>query len=101
MFMLIQGGDIYSSLVARRPVEIEVPGSNPAVVFREGRKTRGAVCIRMHLRSCADLKEPGWPSESLGVQKQTDGAGMHKRPENGMWLPTGGQMENGRIRISS
>ena len=22
----------------------------------------------MHLRSCADLKEPGWPSESLGVR---------------------------------
>ena len=44
-----------------------------------------------------DVKEPGWPSESLGVQKQTDGAGMHKRPENEMWLPMGGQIENGRI----
>ena len=48
----------YSSVGARRPVEIEVPGSNPAVVFRELRKTRGVVCIRMQLRSCADLKEP-------------------------------------------
>ena len=66
-----------------------------------GTFNRGAVCVRMHLRSCADLKEPGWPSESPGVRKQTDRAGMHKHPENGMWLPTGGQIENGHIRISS
>ena len=32
-------------------------------------------------------------SKSLGVQKQTDGTGMHKRPENEMWLPMGGQLE--------
>ena len=32
----------------------------------------GAVCVRMHLRSCMDVKEPGWPSESLGVQKHKD-----------------------------
>ena len=53
----------------------------------DGTLNRGLVCVRMHLRTCADLKEPGWPSESLGVQKQTDRAGMHKRPEDGMWLP--------------
>ena len=40
-----------------------------------------------------DVKEPGCPSKSLGVQKQKDGAGMHKRPENGMWLTTGRQLE--------
>ena len=66
-----------------------------------GALNRGAVCVRMHLRSCTDVKEPGWPSESLGVQKQTDRAGMHKRPEDGMWLPTGGQIGNGHIRVSS
>ena len=27
--------------------------------------------------------------------------GMHKRPEDGMWLPKGGQIGNGHIRISS
>ena len=27
------------------------------------------------------------------VQKHTDGAGMHKRPENRMWLPMGRQLE--------
>ena len=37
-----------------------------------GTLNRGAVCVRMHLRTCADLKEPGWPSESLGVRKQAD-----------------------------
>ena len=26
---------------------------------------------------------------------------MHKRPEDGMWLPTGGKIENGHIRIPS
>ena len=26
--------------------------------------------------------------------------GMHKRPEDGMWLPTGGQIGNGHIRVS-
>ena len=30
------------------------------------------------------------------VQKQTDGAGMHKRPEDRMWLPKGGQIGNSR-----
>ena len=38
----------------------------------DGTLNRGPVCVRMHLRSCADPKEPGWPSESLGVQKQAD-----------------------------
>ena len=33
---------------------------------------RGAVCVRMHWRSCTDVKEPGWPGESLGVRKQAD-----------------------------
>jgi len=37
-----------------------------------GTLNRGAVCIRTHLRSCADLKEPGWPSEGAGVQRHTD-----------------------------
>ena len=37
-----------------------------------GTLNRGAVCVRMHLRSCTDVKEPGWPSESLVVQKHTD-----------------------------
>ena len=37
-----------------------------------GTLNRGAVCVCMHLRPCADLKEPGWPSESLGVRKQAD-----------------------------
>ena len=54
---------------------------------------RGAVYVHIHLSSCTDVKGPGWQSESLGVQKQTDGAGMHKRPENGIWLPTGRQLE--------
>ena len=35
---------------------------------------RGPVCLHMHLRSCTDLKEPGWPSKSLGVRKHTDTA---------------------------
>ena len=38
----------------------------------QGTLNRGAVCVRMYLRSCADLKEPGWPSESVGVRKQED-----------------------------
>ena len=40
------------------------------VVLRlsDGTLNRGPVCVRMHLRICADLKEPGWPSKSLGVQ---------------------------------
>ena len=67
----------------------------------QGALNRGAVCVRMHLRSCTDVKEPGWPSKSLGFQKQTDIAGMHKRPEDGMWLPTSGQIGNGHILISS
>ena len=67
----------------------------------QGMLNRGAVCVRMNVRSCTYLKEPGRPSESLGVQTQTDCAGMHKRPEDGMWLPTGGQIVNGHKRISS
>ena len=30
-----------------------------------GTFNRGAVCIHMHLRTCVDIKEPGWPSEPL------------------------------------
>ena len=46
-----------------------------------GTLNRGAVCVRMHLSACMNLKELGRPSQSLGVQKQTDGAGIQKRPE--------------------
>ena len=45
-----------------------------------GALNRGAVCVRMHSRLCTDVKEPGWPSENLGVQKQTDHACMQKTP---------------------
>jgi len=38
-----------------------------------------------------DIKEPGRPCESLEVQKQTDCAGMHKSPKDGMWFSKGGQ----------
>ena len=51
--------------------------------------------------SCTDVKEPGWPSESLGVRTQTDHASKHKHPEDRMWLPKGGQIGNGHIRNSS
>ena len=77
-----------SSVVERSPPNQKVPGLSPArgimlvgygctthvVVPRrsDGTLNRGLVCVRMHLRSCADPKEPGWPSESLGVQKQAD-----------------------------
>ena len=48
------------------------------VVLRlpQGMLNRGAICVRMHLSSCTDVKEPWWPSEILEVQKQTDGAGI-------------------------
>ena len=62
--------------------------------FCEERLTRGVVCVRMHLRSCMDIEEPGWPNESLWVQKQTNVGGMHKRPEDRMWLHTDRQIEN-------
>ena len=69
----------------------------------QGTLNRGAVCVRlrqnieisdvcMHISLSTDVKEPGWPSESLGAKKQTDGTSIHKRPENGKWLPTGGQL---------
>ena len=107
---------VVAEWIARRTHNPRVVGSTPVQVagcilgkgtwalfprLPRGALNRGAVCVRMHLRSCTDVKEPGWPSESLGVQKQTDRAGMHKRPKDGMWLPTGGQIGNGHIRVSS
>ena len=38
----------------------------------DGTLNRGPLWVHMHLRTCVDQKEPGWPSESLGVQKHTD-----------------------------
>ena len=38
----------------------------------DGTLNRGLVCVRMHLWLCVDQKEPGWPSESLEVEKHTD-----------------------------
>ena len=64
-----------SSVVERSPPNQKVPGSSPArgivligygctihvVVPRrsDGTLNRGLVCVRMHLRSCVDQKEPG------------------------------------------
>ena len=53
----------------------------------------------MHSRSCTDVKGSGRTKESLEVQKQTDGADMHKRIENGIWLPTGRQIGTGHVCI--
>ena len=50
-----------------------------------GKLNRGAVCVRMHLRSCTDVKEPGWPSESLGVQKQAYNTHWHTVLQNRSW----------------
>ena len=47
------------------------------------------------------LRRTWMTSESIGVQKHTDGASMQKSPENGMWLPMGGQIENCHVRIPS
>ena len=40
---------------------------------------QGCRLCKHAFRSCAGVKEPGWPSKSLGVQKQTDGNSMLKR----------------------
>ena len=37
---------------------------------------KDTICVRMHQRSCAVKTKPGWPSESVGLQKQ--GSDMHK-----------------------
>ena len=54
-------------------------------------------CIYDHARTLKNLDDQARKSRG----PETDGAGMHKRPENGMWLAKGGQIENGHIRISS
>ena len=47
----------------------------------------------MHAYKFIDGRKRTWMTmESLGAKKQTDGTSIHKRPENGKWLPTGGQL---------
>ena len=88
-------------MVERSPPNQKVQGLSPArsivlvrygctihvVVPRrsDGTLNQGLVCVRMHLRSCADLKEPGWPSESLGVRKQADNTDRHTVLRSRSW----------------
>ena len=59
----------------------------------QGSLNRGAICVCMHLRSSADEKEPGCQAKAIEII----GAGMHKRPEDGMWLLAGWQTGNSII----
>ena len=46
--------------------------------------SRDSACLRIHLlRSFTNLRESGWLSDSLGVQKQTYSTDMHTLPEYG------------------
>ena len=60
------GGTVEVRSTQDQKVAIRIP------CLPRGVLNRGAVCVRMHWRSCTDVKEPGWPSESLGVRKQAD-----------------------------
>ena len=64
-----------SDLSSREPYRATYPWENTWSLFPRpprGMLRRGAICGRMHLRPCTGVKEPGWPSESLGVRKHTD-----------------------------